>query len=369
MRKLWLLLPAGVVLVAILIRNPAVGQTETKFGTLRTNPPAASATALPAGVEPAATTTVANPFPLTTTAGPWLICAAHFPGTEGMDLAIQTVNDLRTKHRYQAFILNRGEEERRKQDAEWEEVKKRLHGAPARRRMIRIEDEYAVLIGGFNDLQAATTALPKIRSLPIPRLATKSGASPFAEMFYTVPEDGKAKVMTAKVNPYTQAMVVRNPIVPAGVERPKVDPFLKKLNADEEYSLLRNSKPYTLLVKEYSGGQSVQSLAGGGSGSSLLNPFGWGPSSAPLGEGLAAAAAQAHELARVLRDPRIGLDAYVLHTRRNSMVAVGGFDSPSDAGILNTVRKINSMRFNPQNGGGDPIGLLANPLIIEVPRP
>src|SRR5262245_8895512 len=269
MRKLWLLLPAGVALGALFIRNPVVGQTGDGFGTPRPSPAPATASALPAGVEPAA---AANPFPLTQAAGSWLICAAHYPGPEGMDLAIQTVNELRTKHRYQAYILNRGEEERRKQDAEWEEYKKRMHGAPVRRRIIRIEDEFAVLIGGFKDFQAATAALPKVRSLPLPGLSTKSGASPFAEMFYTVPTEGKApKVMTAKVNPYSQALVVRNPAIPGNANRPKFDPFLIKLNQDEEFNLLKNPKPYTLMVKEYGGARTVQSLVGGGgSGPSLL---------------------------------------------------------------------------------------------------
>ena len=77
MRKLWLLLPAGVALGALMIGTDVAGQTGDGFGTLRTSPPAA--TGRPGGVEPAGPAGVANPYPLTPAAGPWLVCAAHFP--------------------------------------------------------------------------------------------------------------------------------------------------------------------------------------------------------------------------------------------------------------------------------------------------
>lgn len=365
MRKLWLLLPAGVALAALMLRSQAIGRPDEPFGVLNTTPPAASSPApgLPSGVEPlggTAATKPANPFPLTPEAGQWLVCAAHFSGPDGFDLAVQSANELRTKHRLQSFIFNRGEKERQKQDEEWEEYKKRMHGAPVRRRLIRIEDEYAVLIGGQKDFDAATAMLAKVRAFPMPGLKAQSGRSPFAEMFYAT----KTETKVAKVNPYSQALVVRNPTAPNdGPSRPKFDPLLPRLNENEEYSLLRNRRKYTLLVKDYSGAMVVQSgpTAGGGG---LLGMLGLG---GDKGDTLSAAAAQAHELARFLRMPGNGMEAYVLHTRKSSMVTVGGFDSPTDPAILNVARSLDALRA--RQGGSDILGLIPNPLVMEVPRP
>ena len=50
-----------------------------------------------------------------------------------------------------------------------------------------------------------------------------------------------------------QSMVVRNPSIQreTHVMQPKDDPFLKTLNAGEEYSMLRCPGKWTLAVKEY----------------------------------------------------------------------------------------------------------------------
>src|SRR5262249_57037570 len=86
------------------------------------------------------------------------------------------------------------------------------------------------------------------------------------------------------------------------------DPLWPKLNAFEEYSLLKNPKSFTLLVKKYSGGGVFQAGSSDtGMGKGILNAIGLG--SLTGGEQLNAAGAQAHELARLLRDPKkVGVD-------------------------------------------------------------
>jgi hypothetical protein len=388
MRKLWLWLPAGLTLGMLLLR-PAFGQMPgDEFGKLRTGkapifdtppstpvapttPPAGKTApggaGLPMGVEPVATDPArpVNPFPITAAAGAWVICAAHFPGTDGFDWAVQTVNELRSKYRYQAFILDRGAELRRQQDEEWEEYKKRMHGAPLRRRMVRIEDEYAVLIGGFKDFESATAALTKVRALPMPKLKSKPGTTPYQTVVYTVPAEEKVKAID--VNPYSQAMVVRNPMAGTAANKPKVDPFLKTLNDGEEYSLLKNKKKYTLMIKEYHGATVVESQVGGkSSGGGFMGLFNLAKNSETS---LSAGAAQAHELAKFLRSDKIGMDAWVLHTRRSSIVTVGSFEKPDDPAILKTARKLSGLKFTPQGGGHDPVGLMSAPLVVEIPRP
>jgi hypothetical protein len=322
---------------------------------------------LPTGVEPAASDPArpVNPYPITAAAGSWVICAAHFPGSDGFDWAVQTVNELRTKYRYQAYIFDRGAELRKQQDEEWEDYKKRMHGAPLRRRVVRIEDEYAVLIGGFKDFQAATAGLAKVRALPMPKLKAKPGTTPYQTVVYTVPAEEKVKAID--VNPYSQAMVVRNPTAGAASNKPKIDPFLKTLNDEEEYSLLRNKKKYTLMIKEYHGATVVESQVGGkSSGGGFMGLFNIAKNSETS---LSASAAQAHELAKFLRSDKIGLEAWVLHTRRSSIVTVGGFESANDEAILKTARKLSGLKFTPQKGGHDPVGLLSAPLVVEIPRP
>jgi hypothetical protein len=388
-----LLLPAGLLAAGMLI-PPAQGRPDETFGTLRTTPVAPKAPAsgtplprgavpdydgyggndLPQGVEPdSRPAPVHNPFPISPAVGPWVVCAAHYAGPDGFELARQVTTILREKHRMQAYIFSHGDEERRKQDAEWDALKQRYPGAQLRRRMYRIEEQYAVLIGGFKDFAAATAALPRVRHLPMPTLSLKSGRTAYEYLHYTEPTPDKRGMVTKKsaVNPFTQALVVRNPTSPPeATAKPKWDPFWQKLNEAEDYSLLRNPKKYTLLVKQYAGASSIQTsgstpAASKSSGGGLLGMIGLGARQITP---LEASAAQAHELAKFLRNPQFGFETYVLHTRTGSLVAVGGFEGPNDPAVNAVIRRLNSIQFNGGAKGADPIGLLPMPQMIEVPR-
>ncbi len=375
MKRWLLLLPLGAALGLLAVGPRAAGQPRGDFGVLNTNPaPAPGAQPrLPAGIVPdragVETPAAPNPYPLTAAAGEWLICAAHYQGPNGPELSRQVCAELRDRHRLQAFIYNRGAEERRKQAEEWEKLKQQFHGAPVRRRTVRIPDTYAVLVGGLGDQKAASDYLPRIRALPLPQLKLEGhpDVQPYDLMIQEEidPRTKKPVRNWAPVNPFHTAMVVRNPLVPhSGPAKPRWDPFWKKLNADEEYSLLKNPKQYTLLVKEYLGTRTIQQPT---KSSSFLDILGLGGSKE--GEGLAGCAAQAHELARFLRLPQLGFRAYVLHTRNSSVVTVGEFSGPDDPELERLQRQLANLRFGTQNGQEDPIGLLPTPLPIEVPRP
>jgi hypothetical protein len=374
MKRLLLLLPLGAALGLLAVGPRAAGQPGDNFGVLNTNP-APATPRLPAGIVPdrpgrAEAPAAANPFPLTAEAGEWLICAAHYQGPNGPDLSRQVCGELRDRHHLQAFIYNRGAEERRKQEEEWEKLKQQMHGAPVRRRTVRIPDTYAVLVGGFRDQNAASDYLPRIRALPLPQLKLEgnSDLKPYDLMIQEeVDPRTKKKVQRwAPVNPFLAAMVVRNPLVPhTGPAKPRWDPFWKQLNADEEYSLLKNPKQYTLLVKEYLGTRTIQQQPV--KSSPFLDLIGLGGSKS--GEGLMGCAMQAHELARFLRLPQLGFRSYVLHTRTSSIVTVGEFSGPDDPELERLQRQLANLRFGTRNGQDDPIGLLPTPLPIEVPRP
>src|SRR5205807_530931 len=146
----------------------------------------------------------ANPFPVTPEAGAWLICAATYVGPDGADLAGQLALELRNKHGMAAYIYNRGDEERHRQEQEWEELRKRAHGAPVRRRYYRVQDQYAVLVGGFPDFAAASAFLPRVKDLPLP----EPKLVPFLMLSQeTDPNTKKAVVKRSPVNPYHSAMV------------------------------------------------------------------------------------------------------------------------------------------------------------------
>jgi hypothetical protein len=328
--------------------------------------PAPTPAPLPSGLEPAQPSATTNPYPLTPTAGPWLICAATYQGPDGFDLALQVAQQLRQEHRMTTYIYNRGDEERKAQQQEWEALKKRYPGVPLRKRTYRVVDQYAVMVGDFKDLAAASSYLSRVKKLPLPKLKLPGDRSPYEVVTYQEPNPGQKEpvIKRAYVNPFHNAMVVRNPLAPAAqTNKPKWDPFWKQLNANEEYSLLRNPKPWTLVVKEYMGARTLQPRE---SSSSFLSALGFGNS---RGEALDACAAQAHELARFLRHQGLGLESWVLHTRYSSVVTVGGFDSPDDPELQTARQKIARLSFKSQNGGGDPIGLLPQPIPVEVPRP
>jgi hypothetical protein len=65
--------------------------------------------------------------------------------------------------------------------------------------------------------------------------------------------------------------------------------------------------------------------------------------------------------------PLLGFDAYVLHTRRSSIVAVGGFTGPDDPEMQKTAEKILKLKLQTGNPRMPQIALIAVPM--EIPRP
>jgi hypothetical protein len=375
MKRLLWWLPALAV-VAFGVGSRVSARPDDDFGVMRTTPlaPPAAPSGLPAGIRPAGTTApggrapVPNPYPLPANGKPWMICAATYLGPDGAELARQLAAELRDKHRLAAYIYNRGDEERRQQEEEWQERLKNAHGAPIRRKGVRILDQYAVLIDhGFADMGAATAFLPKVKALPMPTLALASGKTPYDTMLIQEPDPQKKQMITRRVNvnPFHNAMAVRNPTLGStAVTRSKFDPFWKELNAGESHCVLDNPKKFTLKVKEYTGARVIQSGAAQGSG--FLSALGMGGKE---GNALDAGALQARELVRVLRSPQLGFQAWVLHTRQSSIVFIGGFDSLEDPELQRLGRQLSSLKFQTAKGGTDPIGLMTQPVFVEVPRP
>jgi hypothetical protein len=299
-------------------------------------------------------------YVITSDDGQWVVCAASFMGPSAPALAKQLAYELRRRDNLQAFVFNHADEERRQLNEEFERLKKERPELAARPRKVRIEEQCAVLVGGYKDIEAARSALAGLKKLSPPSLKAEASEIEFFVQ--------GAEKTTKERTPFANAFVTRNPALPAVPKQTvKFDPLWKKLNADEEYSLLNCKKPFTLLVKEYHGAQVLQPKTGTGA---FLDAIGLGGNKP--GEALAAAGAQAHELAKLLHNKQFNLDAYVLHTRTSSFVTVGGFDAVDDPDIERVKRQVatlNTLSTKTKDGRIEPLRLVFdNPVPMEVPH-
>jgi hypothetical protein len=265
--------------------------------------------------------------------GLWLICVHWYSGPDAPMMARQMVEELRTNYKMPAFVFNHGTEERRK---EYERVKavieekRKLYQdfnavMPIRVGHRKIEEQVAVLVGGYRDDSAARRELDRIRKLPPPdpRRVKLTGKF-YGTLDGQNPQTGQfSRGEYVLVNPFHTAFVVRNPSIknerPTEWDRPDMT-LLRKLNRDESFSLLKCTKPVTLVIREFMTPTAVQPKS---AGSKFLESLGLGKSEVD------ASAQNAHNLADLLRK-NAKLDAYVLHTRFSSLVTVGGFDGAED---------------------------------------
>jgi len=294
-------------------------------------------------------------------AGPWLICATSYVGPKSPQLAHEMILEIRTRFKMPAYVLSRGQEERRKQDEEFNRLKELYPEAIIpRRRGIRIQDECAVLVGGYRDQEAAYQALKDFKKLPSPSSERLCPIITQVGVPETPDADQKSEVHYAYANPFVTAFVVHNPTIP--IERKKDaqnDKFLKKLNSGESYSLLKCPKQYTLMVAAFQGLHSIQGKSPTAANQSLFEKI-FGNST---GEMLDASAQNAHNLADALHKAG-GFEAYVLHMREGSVVTVGGFDREDDPQIK-TIEQCLATRFKYERG----VQLLPQPVVMQIPRP
>jgi hypothetical protein len=293
-------------------------------------------------------------YRITPDAGRWLIIVKTYKGPLAPQLAHDLILMLRQRDNLAAYLFVRGEEELRQQEEQISHIRQLCPDVPAPRiRRVRIEPEYAVLVGGYPDIDSARGALTDVKRLRPPdddRLMDRVTAVGPA------PGGGKGGVVqVATANPFVTAFVVPNPLVPQEqVDHNKPDPALKALNAGRPYNLLACGHPWTLVIKEFQGAAVLQSQSSGGSFLGDLFPFG-------KKDVLAASGLQAEEVARVLRES-LHFDAYVLHTRTSSIVSVGAFDAPDDGQLLQLQRQLANLQLGP-------VQCFARPAPMEVPRP
>lgn len=299
-------------------------------------------------------------YPINKEAGAWLICAASYRGQQAKSLALELCFEIRQRYNLPAYVFNRGGDERKIQEQKVNELWKL--SPDARVRITRIEEQWAVLVGGYKDNDAARNALEDFKKLKAPEKFCQKGI---------FQEEGKSdkgeKGFWEKevvVSPFLTAFVVRNPLAPPEQAKDQNEyPFLKKLNSGESLSLLNNNKPWTLAVKVFGGPTMIQERSA--NSSKFMDMIGLGGKAR---DQLDAAALQAHALADALRKMKPSFEAYVLHTRHSSVVTIGGYESTNDPKMAQDQQLLGKLKLQ---GGTDPglLQLFPQPLPMEVPKP
>ncbi|MFL5240475.1 MAG: hypothetical protein ACJ8FY_00045 [Gemmataceae bacterium] len=305
--------------------------------------------------------------------GEWLICAATYKGPDGPNLAKQMVYHLRSQENLPAFVHVYHDEAGRQMQRDLDERARQMPGV--RRKIIHIEDQFAVLIGGFKTIDSARKLLPDVKVLKAPQLKLSSGQVAQDIISVGEPTGGRDKMDIRRLpqSPFTLSFVARNPTIShEAADKVKFDPAWKKLNAEESYSLLECKKPYTLVVKQYCGASCIGPQ--NAPESTFLEKLGIG--SGKSVDTLGAAYMNAHNLADALH--KMKFDAYVLHTRGISYVTVGAFASADDAELKKMQEAfINSVKVDTKGVEAklkdaralQSLQLMNPPMPMPVPRP
>jgi|SRR5262245_5112354 len=227
-------------------------------------------------------------------------------------------------------------------------------------KLARLPDEYTVLVApGKGSLKSWDDALEfakYIRKLKAP-------PAEFCDAVVVGTEQEFARKQGETLNPFLNVIPGRNPTLPKvtpTAQRPKADQFLMNINAAETHSLIhKTKKPWTLVVKAYGagGGQIVRTSAPG----SLS-----GPSDGTL---LERAAMQAHTMVEALREMKPKFEAFVLHTRYESFVCVGEYDSDDDGELKANAEALKSMQIKDKKSGQVLETFMEKPLPAMIPRP
>lgn len=277
-------------------------------------------------------------YPLDDSRGPWLILAATFSGEDADEQADALVLELRREFKLPAYrhtmtwdfsdnVQGRGVDQ---------------YGRPKMMKHANYEkrEEIAVLVGDFatlDDPQGQST-LDRVRYLKPqcldPEYITKSGqknSRAFAGWRYAVNNVFATDSEKKQRGPMSKAFLVTNPMIPQEYFKPKgVDPFVERLNAPLEHSLLTCPGRYTVKVATFNGAsvvlpKDVEQIEKG---------------EKKLANRLEKAASQAHLMTAALRAK--GWEAYEFHDESSSIVTIGSF------GSLGTPRGDGSIEYDPQ---------------------
>ncbi|HVK18612.1 MAG TPA: hypothetical protein VM533_16890 [Fimbriiglobus sp.] len=365
---------------ALAAQTTAAAQFATDRGTQPAappaQPPAAAPAAAPAPAEPPARPpaqppVAGHPWYVRPDLGPWMICIKSYSGPESRKLAEALAAEIRQTHNAGSYLFEWGSEERQQEQERRDKVREELQKEQApflqvreqmkqkaaaegiefidtpvkvRVPIVRYPEQWAVLVGGFKDMDAARKALDAVRQWPAPK-----DTRLMDQAFISRPGQPEA----AYINPFAAAMTAPNPAIRRGADgqAPAIDPAVVKLNEAEELSLLKARKPWTLMVKRFVVPMHVQGKAEDGTVFDKL----FGKDDAA--RWLEITATNARTLAQALRNkdmkPR-PFESFVLHYRTESLVTVGQFDGPEDPALQEAWKILSEMTFKLDYKDGRP---------------
>jgi hypothetical protein len=311
--------------------------------------------------------------------GPWLVQLTYYQGPEAPQMAREMVSYLRSDaYKLPAYVFNHGTEEKRKEYERVQREHEKHKEMVAKQRdalkgqdiifgstrvpYVRVEEQVAVVVGGYRDEAAAKRALDQMRNLKPPDPSKVKLAMIFGgERDLKDPKNLKIDKAEVKyLSPFRTAWVARNPTIKSDQpqERDGLElDALKKFNAGEPFSLLQCKKPYTLVVKIV---QVPTVIQGRNERTSTLEITGV----LKNGDRVDAAAQSAHSLCELLRKAKY--ESYVLHTKFSSMVTIGQFDGVDDPN-LRSMQSLLVERLRVDTDRGDVVKFLPQPVPMEVP--
>ena len=278
-------------------------------------------------------------FPLAEKDGPWLVLATTFRGEAAREDARKLVQELRTRHRLQAYTHEKSFDYTGRQQG----VGFNPDGSPKTMRYANAAQvlEVAVLVGDFascEDARAQKT-LQKVKGL---RPAALGGADAKGGLVSEFLQANQQHAATAASKPPMHAaMLIPNPLLPADYfNRHEVDAFVEEMNADVTHGLLDCPARYSVRVATFTGSGiiggaadaagaaptsgglvDVKKLIGAMRGQGWQDPQLRG---VPGESRLVEAADKAHRLTEALR--RAGWQAWEFHDRESSIVCVGSIE-------------------------------------------
>ncbi len=316
--------------------------------------------------------------------GEYLVLVKTFQGATAGDeagraraLAESLVEWIRTECRLYAYVYESGwakRQERKKEKQAVEAAARKYYKSQGftdeaidkeiRKlvKLARIPDEYSVLVApGKGTLKTFDEALDFAKYLR--EVGTKKiPPSEFCGVGSIGTTAEKPRENGIQQNPLEHGMPGHNPTIPrkvAQAQRPKADDFLMSLNSGKPYSLIhKTTKPFTLVVKAY-GAKFGQWRPGEAVSSS---------GKAADGELLERAAQQAEWVAKVLRQQRPPYNAYTLHTRYESFVCVGEYDSKDNAQLQANAKALAGLALRSDKGEIIET-FMEKPMPAMIPRP
>lgn len=357
-----------------VVQPAVVAPQQPAFPVTPSQPPVVSPAAAPPAPRPAAAPVQSHPLSVRPEHGGWMIVVKSYTGDAAQKNAEILAAEIRQTYRAAAWLFEWGAEERQLEEARRDEVRKRfrqeyepfikLHeemklkaaqqgteflDEPIKYHLPKFNytQQWAVLVGGFKDMDAARSALNTVRTWPAPKNAALLDKAMLV---------GGGKGEGTYLNPFPNAFVVPNPAVHRNdpTRAPLADPAIVKLNSEEPASLLKARKPWTLLVKRFIVPNRV---AGNETQVSAIERL---FSEDTAEKWLEATARQARELATTLRNTqtrdgqRPYPDVFVLHARTESIVTVGQFDSVEDPALVAAYQALNGMTFELKYKDGRP---------------